>query len=81
MVDWEITVTTVYCEAVDEEVTFVVNADGTWRCTGQQKYGKSEKQAKPLKIKSKKTGKSPRCAGTECPTATGYRDKLLSTSK
>jgi hypothetical protein len=82
MVDWEITVTTVYCDAIDEEVTFVVNADGAWRCTGRQKYAVSDKQAaKSLKMKSKKTGKSLKCAGAECPTANGYRDKLLGKSK
>jgi hypothetical protein len=38
MVDWEITATTIYCKAVDDEVTLLVSADGTCRCTGRQKY-------------------------------------------
>ena len=82
MVDWETTVTTIYCDNIDEEVTFVVNADGTWRCTGLRKYVRNNKQAaKAIKIKRKKTGRSLKCLGAECPTAAGYRDKLLSKNK
>ena len=38
MVDWELTAKTVYCESTDDEVTLLVSADGTYRCTGCEKY-------------------------------------------
>ena len=82
MVDWEITVTTVYCNSIDEEVTLVVNEDGAWRCTGQQRYDQPGKDAaRLLKRKSKMTGKSLNCLGKKCPAAKGYWDGLLSESK
>jgi hypothetical protein len=63
MVDWEITATTIYCEAVKDEVTLLVSADGTCRCTGRQKH------ARP--------GGTSGCPPAECDIMVSYREKLL----
>ena len=77
-IDWELTVTTIYCDAIDEEVTLMVNADGTWRCSGHQKYDNTDKKtANVLSIKSKKAGRTLSCIGAGCRTAGNYRDNLL----
>ena len=78
MADWEITATTIYCDAVDDEVTLIVSADGTVRCTGQQKYdGPDKETARAMKKKSQQSGKLLGCAGDECSTVVQYRDSLL----
>jgi hypothetical protein len=78
MADWVVTATTIYCDAVDDEVTLIVSRDGTLKCTGYQKYSKPDKEtARALKVKGKRSGKQPRCEGLECKRATQYRDKLF----
>ncbi len=78
MVKWVITATTIYCDAVDDEVTLMVYKDGTAKCTGYKKYGKPDKEAaRLLKTKSKRSGKQLECAGPECHRLTQYRDKLM----
>ena len=78
MVDWEITATTIFCEAVDDEITIIVSGDGTVKCTGRQKYEIPKKEiAKELNKKSNLMGKQLKCKGDECATVTQHRDKLL----
>jgi len=78
MTDWVITVTTIYCDAVDDEVTLIVYRDGMLKCTGYQKYSKPDKEtASALKIKGKQLGKQLRCEGLECYRVTQYRDNLF----
>jgi hypothetical protein len=36
MVDWQITAATIYCDDVDDEVTVIVNRDGSVRCVRKQ---------------------------------------------
>ncbi|OGO08022.1 MAG: hypothetical protein A2Y92_00690 [Chloroflexi bacterium RBG_13_57_8] len=73
--DWEMTATTVYCDVVDEEVTLLVYAGGTARCTGR------EKNSGPGKKKNR-TEKSPGggCS-EECTALKRYRDSLLKNQK
>ena len=79
MADWVMTATTIYCDAVDDEVTLIINRDGTSKCTGYNKYGQPGKEtARTIKIKSKQSGKQLKCEGPECHRVTRYRDKLLS---
>jgi hypothetical protein len=76
--DWELTATTILCEDVDDEVTIIVNGDGTARCTGSQKYAGSNKAAaKELKDRSKKLGRELACKDPGCPTVAKYREELL----
>ena len=76
--NWELTATTVYCEAVDDEVTLMVSADGTARCTGIQKYLKPDREtSKDMKERGKKSGRQLACHGEECQTVAQYRAELL----
>ena len=78
MVDWEITATTIYCDAVDDEVTLLAYGDGKAKCTGHEKYGNPSKEtAKILKAKSKKLSRELGCTGAECSRLVQYRDRLL----
>lgn len=78
MADWVITATTIYCDAIDDEVTLIVYRDGTSKCTGYQKYSKPDKEtARAIRIKGKQLGKRLRCDGLECYRVTQYRDKLF----
>jgi hypothetical protein len=79
MADWEVTATTIYCDDVADEVTIIVSRDGMAKCTGSQKYLKTDKKSsKELKEKSKQLGKSLSCQGDDCSTVTKYRHELMS---
>jgi hypothetical protein len=69
--DWEITATTVYCEAVGDEVTLMVYANGTCKCTWREKYSGTAK-----KTKLASGVKKPECA-VDCSILNRYRDSLL----
>lgn len=78
MADWEITATTIYCDAVDDEVTLIISADGTARCSGHQKYARPDKEtAREIKNKLRCSGKALGCSGVECSRVVQYRDRLL----
>jgi hypothetical protein len=77
MVDWQITATTIYCDAVDEEVTLMVYKDWSTKCTGYRKYGAPSKEMlNLLKEKSKQLKRQLGCMGLECPRITQYKEKL-----
>jgi hypothetical protein len=76
--DWEITATTVYCDAVDDEVTLIISADGTSRCTGREKYLKPNKEtSRAMRKKSRQQPKPLACRDNECTTLRSYRDNIL----
>ena len=79
MVDWQVTATTVYCDAVDGDVTLLVYKDWSVKCTGYKKYveNATKETAKMLKKKGKKLGRELRCEGPECSRLIGYKDKLF----
>ena len=78
MANWLMTATTIYCDAISDEVTLIGKKDGTSKCTGYTKYGKPDKEtAKSLKAKSQQSGKQLRCEGLDCHRVTQYKDKLL----
>ena len=80
MVDWQVTAITIYCDAVDDEVTILINKDWTTRCIGYfEKYGDqtfTKKRANELKKKSIKLGRTLQCEGPECAGVILYLDKL-----
>ncbi len=77
MVDWQITATTIHCDAVDEEVTLMVHKDWSTKCTGYRKYGEPSKEMlNLLKEKSKQLKRQLGCTGLECPRVTEYKEKL-----
>jgi len=77
MVNWQVTATTIYCDAVDAEVTVLVYKDWSVKCTGYPRYGKANKGASDsLKEKNRQLRRALECEGPECQRAIQYRDKL-----
>jgi len=78
MVDWQVTATTIYCDAVDDDVTIMVYKDWSVKCTGYKKYKENitKEAAKTLEGKSKKLGRHLECEGPLDYRVTDYRDKL-----
>jgi hypothetical protein len=77
--DWQITAKTIYCDAVDDEVTVLINKDFSVRCTGFKKYNQPNDIT--LGIIKKKTGRLKRplkCEGEQCPRVIGYKEKIVS---
>ncbi|MBI2910158.1 MAG: hypothetical protein HYX92_21155 [Chloroflexi bacterium] len=64
--DWQLTATTVFCEAVNGEATLLVYGDGSARCIAYKRY--CQNGATPSKGG---------CVGTECRKLIEYRDQLL----
>ena len=82
MVDWQVTATTIHCEAVDEEVTIMVYKDFSTKCTGHARYAAPTRDlAALLHKKSKHLGRTLECEGLACPRVTGYREKLAAEEK
>lgn len=78
MVNWQVTATTIYCDAVADEVTILVYKDWSAKCTGYDRYGNSTENPSPLlKQKGKQSKRKLECAGTECHRVVQYRDKLM----
>ena len=80
MVDWQLTATSIYCDAVDDDVTIIINSDQTANCTGYKKYVESitRDAAIMIKKKSKKLGRDVKCEGPLDYRIVNYRDKLFS---
>jgi hypothetical protein len=77
MVNWQVTATTIYCDAVDDEVTLMVNKDWSVKCTGYPRYNQTNGAARNLlKKKKRPSGRALECEGPECQRAIQYRDKL-----
>ena len=83
MADWQVTATTIYCDAVDDEVTILVYKDGSIRCTGYKKYVENpdKETAQVLKKKAKRLGRNLKCEGPQDFRVTSYRDKLTAEEK
>ena len=78
MVNWQVTATTIYCDAVDDDVTLMVYKDGTAKCVGYQKYRQPSKETRKLMDRKSKTlNRKPECEGPECRRVIQYRDKLF----
>ena len=78
MVNWQVTATTIYCDAVDDEVTLMVYKDGSAKCTSYKKYYQPSKEArKLLKRKSKQLNRKLKCEGLECYRVVQYKEKLF----
>ena len=82
MVDWRITATTIYCDAVADEVTLLVYKDGTAKCTGYDKYREpARKIAAELDKKAGELKQAIECQGAECLRVIRYQDELLAAEK
>ncbi len=77
MTDWQITAKTIFCEAVDDEVTVLVHKNGTAHCTGCSKYDQPNDITRTLvKEKTRKLKRAIQCEGEECPRVTGYKNQI-----
>jgi hypothetical protein len=78
MIGWQITAKTIYCDAVDDEVTLLVYKDRSARCTGCQKYNEpNDITRKMIKEKSQRLKRPIRCGGEDCVRVTEYKEKIL----
>jgi len=78
MVNWQVTAITIYCDAVDDEVTLMVYKDWSTKCSGYRKYGKPGAEIlNLLKKKSKQLKQRLKCAGPECYRVIQYKEKLF----
>ncbi len=76
--DWQLTATTIKCDAVEDEITIMVYPDGSARCASYTKYGATDKKTlAAIERKAKKRGFAPRCEGPLCQRVTDYRDKIM----
>ena len=79
MVNWGVTGITIYCDAVDDEVTILVYKDQSVKCTGYSKYGEPDKdEIKLLKKRSRQLKRQLSCVGPECHRVIQYKEKLFS---
>lgn len=69
MVDWQVTATTIFCDAVGEEVTLLVFKDMSAKCTGSTKHAATQ-NGKNRRVDRK-------CEGKSCSRLTQYRDKVF----
>jgi hypothetical protein len=76
---WRLTATTIYCDAVDDDVTLVVDKDLNVRCTGYSRYvtNPNKETTMALGRKSRELGRNLRCEGPQDFRVTDYRDKLI----
>jgi hypothetical protein len=77
MVDWQVTATTIFCDAVDDEVTILVYKDWAVKCTGHDKYTGSRDEQLKLVKKSLELRRTLDCQGLSCDRVVEYKRKLL----
>jgi len=79
MVDWKVTATTIYCDAVDANVTIMVYKDRSAKCAGYGKFGEGFTKDRPniLKKKRRRLDRKLRCEGPECSRVIMFRDEVF----
>ena len=78
MTNWQITAKTIYCDAVDDEVTLMIYKDGSSHCTGYKKYDEPDDVTlNIIREKSRRLKQPIKCEGEGCPRLSGYREKIL----
>lgn len=79
MTEGELTAKTIYCDAVDDDVTIMVYKDWRTKCTGYEKYGEglNKETAKMLEKKAGRLGRNLGCEGPLDHRVTDYRDRLV----
>ena len=74
---WQVTATTLMCDAIEDYVTIMVYKDWTAKCAWYNRYGEKKDNPRELKRLDKKIRlKLEKCPGPSCQWVTGYRDKL-----
>ncbi len=78
MTNRQITAKTIFCDAVDDEVTVLVYKDGSTRCTGFKKYNQPNSITLGLIRKKARQLKKPiKCEGEQCFRQSQYKNKIL----
>jgi hypothetical protein len=78
MTDWQITAKTIFCDAVDDEVTVMVYKNASVRCTGCKKYNEPDAITQAaVKEKNRRLRRSIKCEGEGCARVTGYKTAIL----
>jgi hypothetical protein len=78
MPEWQMTAKTVFCEQVQDEVTWLVYQDGTVRCTGDRKYNQpNDLTRQAIRAKSRELKRPVRCEGEKCPRMAVYKEQIL----
>ncbi|MBI2869209.1 MAG: hypothetical protein HYX96_05225 [Chloroflexi bacterium] len=80
MVNWSVTATTIYCDAVADEATLMVFKDGTVKCTAFRKYRETAGGRRLLAKRGRQVGRPLACDGPVCPRGAAYRDRLFAES-
>jgi hypothetical protein len=83
VLEWQFTATTIYCDAVDDDVTLIIDKNLNIRCVGYDRYGTNldKETAGILKQKSRRLGRNLKCEGPQDFRVTDYRDKLIAGEK
>jgi len=78
MTDWQITAKTIFCDAVDDEVTVMVYKDRSVRCTGCKKYTQpNDITRKAVNLKTRQLKRAIKCEGEQCPRVIQYQNQIL----
>jgi TATA-box binding protein (TBP) (component of TFIID and TFIIIB) len=78
MTAWKITAKTIYCEAVDDEVTLLIHSNGVMRCTGCRKYNEPNSITRSaIREKTRRLKRGIQCEGETCTRVTQYKGKIL----
>jgi hypothetical protein len=78
MSNWQITAKTIFCQAVDDEVTVMVNKDQSVRCTGLKKYNEpNDITRKLVSEKNRRLKRTIKCEGEGCSLMAGYKAAIL----
>jgi hypothetical protein len=74
---WQVTAKTIYCDAVDDEVTMLVYKDFSAHCTGYKKYNQPNDITRGLiKKKTRQLKRLLKCEGEQCPRVVSYKEKI-----
>jgi hypothetical protein len=78
MTDWQITAKTIYCDAVEDEVTVLVYKNAPTRCTGCKKYHEPNQiTRRVIKEKTRRLKRPLKCEGEQCPRVTQYKVSIM----
>ncbi len=82
MVNWQLTATTIYCDAVQDEVTIFVYKDGSLGCTGFNPNESVQNQTPDTAAVRGALAESKKgCLGLPCENTVSYRDRLMAEEK
>jgi hypothetical protein len=77
MTDWQTTAKTIFCDAVDDEVTILVFKDFSVHCTGYKKYTElNDITLNIIKAKSSKLKQPLKCEGEGCRRVLEYQERI-----